>query len=214
MPAKITPLRPAPAAPARSPERQMLADAIARYDRVAEALARLDAGLAALRSGAPYAAHEAAEAALADAKLAAPQRLVAEALGEAVPGGQSVADAEKALAEAAAALATHRAAIREVETRRAAAEAEAARAADRRADAVRAVVVADPATARLVAAFGDAQRRLTDLRRAVLGLSLPQGVATDFALDYMPPWPDLPTAPLWRAAVSALRDDPDSPLPE
>lgn len=198
-----------------SPEREALAQRIAEH-RAAEAeLARIVDAERRLDDPSLYLREAEAEAALAEAKKAMPARLIAEALGEAPPPGATVAEAEAQLA----------AVQREGEEKKAARALIAGRREEaalayqvtdaRRQSAIAAVVAASPEAARLISELTAAQRRLTDLRRALRAINflLPYRAWTDYALEAMPDWPDLVLAPQWRAATEALKVDAHAPLP-
>jgi multidrug resistance efflux pump len=121
--------------------------------------------------------------------------------------------AAAAVEEANARLATARQMRDALEQEEKAADSELTWAKSKLDDAVNAAVKADPATARLVAAFNEAERNYISLRQAmgVVGTSrLPQG--SEF-WDCQHTWPALTDAPAWQAAIEALRTDADAPLP-
>jgi hypothetical protein len=212
-----------PLANHRSPERQRLADAIARHAGAAQALARVAAAQTRLTDQlydqlepAATAAREAFEA----AQKRAPELLVAAALSEPAPAGPSVPAAEAALAAAQRAVADCRAG-RQLLADEAARAAVAAKMAERALDnAVKAVVATDPARAALYDAFVSSARRalrcVAALRTAglTIGGIEAHGVRFDFR--------EAATAigehafrhdPEWVAALAALREVADAALP-
>ncbi|HXP04283.1 MAG TPA: hypothetical protein VN808_09190 [Stellaceae bacterium] len=212
--------------PARSPERQALADAQERHadavtqqERVAEAQQRTSDAL----YGKLLPAIERSREALAAAKTHEPRRLVDAALGK--PGTRStVADAERELADAERRADESRRTrtLLAEEARRASDAVEAARhVLD---NAVATVIASDPAKIAAVAEFFRTGRRLLRLARVIRTLNIvaPGVSADDIGLfvrigDIVQPGnlnstlyrPD----PAFAAALSALRDDPDVALP-
>jgi hypothetical protein len=217
MRATVQPLRPSTPTPARSAERQRLAEAIERLSEARADLARLAAARA--KTPQPWQVSgevEAARAALDEARADEPERLVGQLLGEEAHGADPVAVANAALREAEAKLTRSRE-VRSLldERERAATSAlEAAEGAVRTARA--AVLQADPAVVALLAGHREAQRRAAEIA-ASLGHVGATGIPHahrhwddqrhEFATR------DLSAAATWAAAVAALATDPDAPLP-
>ena len=202
-------------APPRTPEREQLAEAIARRDTATKQLARIQAA----HERAADAVYEAKDsvakaiAALDAAKAGEGSYLAAVALGEADAALSPIKTATAAVEEANDQLYTARHMRDALEAEIKSAERELMWAKSKLDDAVHAAVKADPATARLVAVFNEAERRFMSLRQAmgVVGTSrLPKG--SEF-WDCQHNWPALTDAPVWQAAVTALASDADAPLP-
>lgn len=217
MAAKVQPFRPAAPA-ARSTERTRLAEAIERHKVAAERFERIHSAGATIwqTTSAARQAVETAEAALAEAKAAAPRLLVARLIGEADDGAPTVEAATAGLAEANAALdlaERTRDALRDQEG---AAERDLAGAARALTSAIAAIVAPSPAVAKLLADYDAAQRRVAGLSAVFDFLGLTRLPAAgqhwfairdpDFAADRAA------TAP-WAFALAALETDPDTPLP-
>jgi hypothetical protein len=196
--------------PARTAERQRLADAVGRHRNAVEALDRVTAALGRLEReyyDETVPAAVAAKAALEEARQAAPAALVSRYLGDGDPGdAPSVTEAERRLAEAEREIAEARTArgMLADEAQRAQAAVDLARMA--LDGAIKAVVSASPELSALRAEFERARKRMSVLIGALAGA----GVTTSRVA-----WTDdafVPPAE-WTAAVAALRDDPDAVLP-
>jgi hypothetical protein len=214
-------------APPRPLERERLAEAIERQadavfqlDRVSDALVKLDDERRDALEPAVRRARQAVEVAVA----AAPELLVATALGE--PGGTdqaTVAAAEAALKAADQALVDARQArsiLRDESSRREHAADQARRAVD---EAVKVVVAGDPQRA-VLAEFNRAGRHLLRMSRILrtLGIVHTGITATDIGLslrigDVLMPgdhgrslWTP---EPAWAAALQALKVDADAEFP-
>jgi hypothetical protein len=199
-----------------------LADAIERHRAAADRLARTRTALDEIftRCVAATAARERAEAALAEARDAAPQAWVRHLVdGGAPPAG--VEDAERALAEARNdddATHQNQSALQD-ELRRAEVAEEMVRVA--RNTALNAAVAADPAVAALLDEHRATRDRLdllaTILNDAVGPLRTP---ASGRDWNARPATEDsaltdarLAAAAPWRAAIETLAADPDAGLP-
>jgi len=210
--AKVQPLR--PAAPARSPAREKLAEAI-RAAREADAhVERVDLAWRKLgedRWRRLDPALDRAKARLVEAKQGGPRRLVERLLnGMTGAADDSVAEAE---AELAAAQRAVEEADKAAELLRAEAEAaDRARDAARRnlRDAVNRVLATAPETTALLAAYRDARARAAVLAAALdeIGpVALPTGWDAEEIVE-----PGI-GAERMRAAIAALHRDADAALP-
>ena len=206
------------AALAADPERAALATAIARHADAAERLDRIRSALDRLPSSDEMASKlEAATAALADARLTENANTVARLLGE--PADPDPVPAAKAAhAETADSLAQ----VRQQRDLLAGQERQAEttlsyRLMDLKRD-LAAVLQASPAVAALAEAFAAAQRRVVELRAALRAVSAANGIPESHRLWEALPgdgfFPDrLPAVAAWRAAIAALAQDPNTPLP-
>src|SRR5664279_2077462 len=202
-------------APPRSPEREQLAAAQERHGAATKQLVRIQAAHERAADTVYEAKDSVAKAiaALDEAKAGEGSYLAAAALGEADAALSPVKTAAAAVEQANDQLGTARHMRDALEAEIKSAERELMWAKSKLDDAVNDAVKADPATARLVATFSEAERRFMSLRQAmgVVGTSrLPQG--SEF-WDCQHNWPALTDAPVWQAAVTALRTDADAPLP-
>jgi chromosome segregation ATPase len=202
-------------APPRTPEREQLAEAIARRDTATQQLARIQAAHERAADTVYEAKDSVAKAiaALDAAKAGEGSYLAAVALGEADAALSPIKTAAAAVEEANDQLYTARHMRDALEAEIKSAERELMWAKSKLDEAVGEAVNADPATARLVAVFNEAERRFMSLRQAmgVVGTSrLPKG--SEF-WDCQHSWPELPDAAQWKAAFEALRTDADAPLP-
>ena len=213
MTAKVQPLR--PPAPARSPARERLAEAI-RAAREADAHVER-VGLAWRRLGEDRwrrldPALDRAKARLIEAKQGGPRRLVERLLN-----GMTGAAGDDPVAEAEADLSAAQRAVDEAdkaaELLRAEAEAaDRARDAARRnlRDAVNRVLAGSPEVAALLAAYRDARARAAALAAALdeIGpVALPTGWDAEEIFE-----PGI-GAERWREAIAALHRDADAALP-
>ena len=199
----------------RSPQREALAEAVARHTTAARLVPAIKGEFAAADE-AVYDAQDAVERtspAVAEAQANAGRHRVAVALGAAGPAPQSVSDARAAAQEAldahAAALAA-RAALDEQHAA-AAGDLQLARLVLERR--VREVIAAEANIERLVADFVALHRELVGRRRVLEWLDLQDAVPRGTAWRSEDGWPDLPGAAPWKAAAAALETDPDAPLP-
>lgn len=200
--------------PPRSPERQKLAAAIERHAAAERQIAALrDARERAFDrfrelNAAAEKAREALEQAIADEG----RHLAAELMGEADDAPLTVRDATLALDSATAALDRLRRTREALEEQEKEAAKELEFAALPLRERVRDVVRADPAVRKLAAELTAARDRYRDLLRAAdwLGDMLPDDLQ---ACRNVNAPADLPTLPLWQAAVKALETDPDAVLP-
>lgn len=194
-----------------SVERQRLAQVI---DHVAQAEAELDR-LAAAREaiGRPQIdAIDDAEAALANARVREPHRLVDEALGRAGDTQPTVAECETALADVKAEMERRRGAQALLDGEQERLESRLRFAVDQRREAVGAVVRAE-ALGALFAQFDQALDRVTDLRSV---LSLLPGLSQrdlDHTAVVIRPGTGAGLA-AWRVALAALLTDGSAPLPD
>ena len=202
-------------APPRTPEREALAEAIARRDTATKQLVRI-AAAHEHASETVYDLKDSVDKAIAtldEAKAGEGSYLAAVALGDADAALSPVKAAAAAVEEANDQLGTARRTRDALEAEMKAVESELMWAKSKLDEAVGDAVKADPATARLVAVFNEAERRFMSLRQAmgVVGTSrLPKG--SEF-WDCQHNWPALTDAPVWQAAVTALASDADAPLP-
>jgi hypothetical protein len=199
---------------ARTPEREGLAEVIARRTALRADLAELNeaAGRAFDMRVAARRALAAAEAGLAEAKRAESANLVRsfiECDDAAMVRVQKANDAiEKAAAELAHAQKIGDAIDGEIRDLRS--RDEMAKLSLN--DAVRKVIATDPATRALLAEFKKQLRDLTGLRRAIefIESSLPPDLRSWRSAE---PWPELPGDAPWRAALAALEHEADASLP-
>jgi len=202
-------------APPRSPEREQLAAAQERHGAATKQLVRIRAAHERA-ADTVYEAKDAVDKAIAtldEAKAGEGSYLAAAALGEADAALSPVKTAAAAVEQANDQLGTARHMRDALEAEIKSAERELMWAKSKLDDAVNDAVRADPATAQLFAEFSKVERRFMSLRQAmgVVGTSrLPQGC--EF-WDCQHSWPELPGAPVWQAAIEALRTDADAPLP-
>jgi hypothetical protein len=202
--------------PLRSPEREQLAEAIARHDAARERLAAIKTAQERAFDNVLNLKDAAAEAttALEQAKADEPRQLVESFIGGTTAEVASpVRAAAAAVEEANARLAAARQMREALSGEEKAAERELQWAEIKLGDAVREAVKADPATARLVAAFNEAERNYKELQQS-LGI-----IGTDRLPEAAKFWncvhrsEELPNAKQWRAALEALRTDANAPLP-
>jgi chromosome segregation ATPase len=201
-------------APRRTPERERLAEVIARRTALRADLAKLNeaAARALTMVGDARRRAEAAEAGLAEAKKAEAETLVSAFVAgddAAMARVQKANDAiEKAAAELARAQKIRDAIGGEIRDLRSRDEM-AKLSLD---DAVRKVIATDPATRALLAEFKNQLRNMTDLRRAIefIESSLPPDLRAWRSAE---PWPELPGDAPWRAALAALEHEADALLP-
>lgn len=211
-----------PAKPARSAERQRLAEAIEGYreattdlDRARQAEEKLFDEILATREEI-----DAAAKALDEAIAARPQALVSATLGEPAAEGPSASDCEKRLAGLRKKLAEKREARRLV-------EAEAARVTDAVRMAATALdaatssaIAADPSVAALKAEFITSACRMLRLAQVLRTAGVSMGAIEAHGLRT---WIGDAAAPVgeraffddptWLAAIAALREDADALLP-
>ena len=202
------------AAQSRSPQRQALAEALARRNSLdAQLTALLKAKEQAWRNVlAAERAIAAAEANIETAKIAAAKHITDAALGRAGPAPISMRDARAAVQDAkdehearVAACDGLKAQIEKVEQSRSLLNL----AVD---DALRAVIANDPVVHGLLQRWAALQRESADVRAALHSLSglLPKEAS---GWDAIRNYPDLHLEAQWAAALNALRADPDAPLP-
>jgi chromosome segregation ATPase len=203
-------------APPRTPEREGLAAAQDRHGAARERLAAIKTAqerafdsVLNLKDAA-----SAAAAALEQAKADEPRQLVESFIGgDTAEVASLVKAAAAAIEEADTRLASARQMRDALDQEEKAAEREVMWAKGKLDDAVRTAVKADPATARLVAAFNEAERVYVSLRQAmgVVGTGrLPKG--SEF-WDCQHNWPALADGSQWKAAIALLETDADAPLP-
>jgi hypothetical protein len=196
----------------RTPERQALADAIARRKAITERIARINAAIDVYEERCPYGAVERAEEAVEVARRNEPGRAVALILGDPMPEGQSVEEARQALAEARTAdnAATSAKQLLRDQAREA---REALISADDRIEReIKAVIESEPAMTRLLEAFYEKEAELASLRRTIASVRL--FVPPQFRnWDGMRDCPDARPNPAWRDAIASLATDPDAVLP-
>jgi hypothetical protein len=218
VPTKVQSLHPASAP--RSPERQRLAEAIARHAAAADRLARIqaaaprafDAILAAQRGV------DAAETAVAEAREAEPKRLAAKLIGDPEEGGPTLGAVIAAASAASEVLANARAARDALSEQEGAAERDLDDARRGLDHAIAAIVAASPAIAGLLAQNVAARRRVQELGAILttIGLlRLPQTISArnwDAIRDLDIAEYRAAVAP-WQATLASLETDPDTPLP-
>jgi hypothetical protein len=214
--------------PPRSPERQALAEAVELHRVAAERLQRLRAALSQARRDASdrFSEAERAEEALAEAKRREPHRRAAELLGEDVPSGVSLAEAERVLIEARTAYAELKdvAGVLETEINGSGgnlggtdgAESRVSYARSGVEQALTALIAADPAFAELETAFDDDRARVAakaEVFRFLGPSRLPDSLQNWHVQNR--PMPEIASlVPAWKAAIDALlRGEADTPLP-
>jgi len=220
MSAKVESIRPRAAdaaPPARTPERQALADAIERQRETTAALERIEAArvkAASLRYAAEQRIND-AQAAIDDARESAPGRLVDRLLSDdadTAGGDDPEASATAALARAEADERTAAEACALLDGQIAEARGSARLAEVRVGDRIAAVLQAE--------AFPQLIARLEALRYEVAAMSLIMGAVSRFApmgyhYEAQRNYPDasMAGAHAWRDAVERLRQDAGAPLP-
>jgi chromosome segregation ATPase len=207
-------LRLATEPPERTPERQSLAQAIARHDAAAKRLAAITAAHERA-SGAVYDLKDGVDkaiAALDEAKAGEGSYLAAIALGEADATLSPVKTAAANVEQANDQLGTVRRTRDALEAEMKAVESELMWAKSKLDDAVRDVVRADPAIRKLAGDHAAADRHYNDLHRAMETVQnfLPDDLKFWHGTGR---WPDLAAAATWSAAITALAGDADAPLP-
>jgi chromosome segregation ATPase len=200
--------------PPRSPEREQLAEAIARHADAARQIARIRAA----QERAADTVYEAKDriamaiSALDEAKATEGSFLAAIALGESAASASPVKDCAAAVEQANDQLDTARRTRDALETEMKAVESEmlfASMAVDK---CVGDVVRDAPAIRALAGQYAAAQRRAVDLQRAM-------ETVQSFLPDDLQFWHgSIPAAELisvvaWKAALQTLRTDADAPLP-
>lgn len=192
----------------RSPEREALAEAIARYQRAEERVNRSEEVSEGLIVGPMADKVEQAERNLALAKKCEPQRTVAELLGDHVPG-PSVEEAEADLAEARADLVRAERVREAVNIERREAHSERQLAKHHVDSAIQNVVRAESAD-KLLARFEAAKMEVERQREVLTFLSgsLPPN------WDSLRYYPNSGASIPWRAAYLELAESPDAELPE
>jgi len=208
---KVQPLR--PATPPRTPERAKLAAAIARYAAAKADVERIEAAREEIFSEVKMRAlpaRDEAAAALADARSRDTERLAAAYLGE-TDAAVALGKLEKALVDAQAKIDEIEKTEIGLDARLKAAEEELTWSRSLRDQAHRDAIRNSPEMAAQV-------ERYNALCREVAILS--QIIAVDYAPDSfrrssLANYSDLPTeeASAWRAAIEAMKFDPDAPLP-
>lgn len=195
----------------RSPERQHLADRIARVTELTQALDRVRQARAKIGpTWEASAGVERAEEKLKEAQEGEPRRLVDEILGRG-SAKSTVADAEAALAAAKAEEARRRSMHALLDEEERATQASLDLAEMRCRDALREVLAADPAVSALHREYETARQRVANLQRQCFEVRA--GLEPHW--DIRPaPSPDGGVEQPWRAAVEALSRDPDAALPE
>jgi chromosome segregation ATPase len=201
-------------APPRSPEREQLAEAIARRDTATKQLVRI-AAAHERASETVYDLKDSVDKAIAtldEAKAGEGSYLAAVALGEADATLSPVKAAAAAVEEANDQLGTARRTRDALEAEMKAVESELMWAKSKLDDAVRDVVRADPAIRKLAADFSSANRHYNDLHRAMETVQnfLPDDLKYWHGTGR---WPDLAAAATWSAAITALASDADARLP-
>ena len=152
-------------------------------------------------------------AALDAAKAGEGSYLAAVALGEADAALSPIKTAAAAVEEANDQLGTARRMRDALEAEIKSAERELMWAKNKLDEAVGDAVKADPATAQLVAAFNEAERRFMSLRQAMGVVSTSRLPVEAQFWDSIHTWPAMADAPVWQAAIAALASDADAELP-
>jgi chromosome segregation ATPase len=201
-------------APPRSPEREQLAEAIARRDTATKQLVRIAAAHERV-SNTIYDLKDSVDKAIAtldEEKAGEGSYLAAVALGEADAALSPVKAAAAVVEEANDQLGTARRTRDALEAEMKAVESELMWAKSKLDDAVRDVVRADPAIRKLAADHAAANRHYNDLHRAMETVQyfLPDDLKFWHGTGR---WPDLAAAATWSAAITALASDADAPLP-
>jgi chromosome segregation ATPase len=208
-------LRIAGEAPPRTPEREQLAEAIARRDTATKQLARIQAAHERA-SDTVYELKDGVDKAIAtlnEAKAGEGSYLAAVALGEADVALSPVKTAAANVEQANDQLGTARRTRAALEAEIKVVERElmfADMALDERiADAVR----ADPAVRQLVTDFEVASKTYAELRQAMTAVRCEWLPDASRSWDSIRNWPEMPTVATWKAALAALRENADAPLP-
>ena len=208
--------------PPRSPERDQLRAAIEQHATAAKRLAKIGDARerAASVNLAAFSAVKRSKAALEEAATGESHHLASVALGEADAAANPVKAAAAALERAEAAYATSKKTEAALAEQADIAEHELAKAKSQLDDAVKAVVLADLATQRLVHDYQTAQSTYLDLCKLMSALgnvgchpvgSFGEGYAPDYNFVSRGP---APAAPQWLAAISQLRENADAVLPQ
>jgi chromosome segregation ATPase len=201
-------------APPRTPEREALAEAIARRDTATKQLARIQAAHERA-SNTIYDLKDSVDKAIAtldEAKAGEGSYLAAVALGDADAALSPVKAAAAAVEEANDQLGTARRTRDALEAEMKAVESELMWTKSKLDDAVRDVVRADPAIRKLAGDHAAADRHYNDLHRAMETMQryLPDDLKFWHGTGR---WPDLTGAATWSAAITALASDAGAPLP-
>jgi hypothetical protein len=207
-------LKLAEAPPPRTPERQRLAEAIEAHAAAVKQVQHVQerhehAEQVVFRASDKL---EAAQRASEKAKASESERIASAALGEADTDLMSVTDAELAVAQATNDLTVSRRIRDALQERLAREKAEVTRAKEAIERAVAAAAKSDPPAVALVLEQERVNRRLAELHHifSFLGRSDASPVS-NYGF-----WPNAASAAVvdpWRAALEALRTDPDAPLP-
>lgn len=210
-----TNLRIAGEAPPRTPEREALAAAIERRDAAANRLAAIKtAQERAMNSVFDLKdAVDKAIAALDEAKADESRQLVEAFIGGDTAVVSPVKSAAAAVEEANARLATARQMRAALEQEEKTAENDLMWAKNKLDGAVGDAVRADPALRQLVADFEAANKTCIELRQALSTLQREWLPSEAVRWDSIHPWSEMPAAVAWKAALAALREDADAPLP-
>jgi chromosome segregation ATPase len=203
-------------APPRSPEREQLAEAIARRDTATKQLARIQAAHERA-SNTIYDLKDSVDkaiAALDAAKVGEESYLAAVALGDADAALSPVKAAAAAVEEANDQLGTARRTRDALETETKAAENDLMFADMALDKCVGDVVRAEPAVRKLAAEYAAARRRAVDLQRAMEAVQsyLPDDFLYWHGSGSFPD-AELVAVAAWRAVLKELRTDADAPLP-
>jgi chromosome segregation ATPase len=201
--------------PPRTPEREALAEAIARRDAATKQLARVQAALDRA-SDAVYDSKDGVDkaiAALDEAKADEGRHLTAVALGEADAALSPVKTAAAVVEQANEQLATARAMRTALEAEIKTAENDLMWTKNKIDDAVSAAVKTDPAVRQLVADFEAASKTYAELRQAMNVVRRERMPDTPGSWDSVRNWSELPAATAWKVAIDALASDADALLP-
>lgn len=201
--------------PPRTPERESLAEAIARHGAATKQLVRI-AAAHERASETVFDSNDSvdrATAALDEAKVGEGSYLTAVALGEADAAASPVKTAAANVEQANEQLATARRTRDALEAEIKTAENNLMWAKNKINDVVGAAVKTDPATAQLVAEFNAAELQYFSLKQQ-MGIVRTDRMPDEAKFWYCEHnWPESPGVAKWRAALAALASDADALLP-
>lgn len=200
------------ATPAADPLREALRAAIVKYDEAVRAIADNEARFRDIsaKSSEAFAAHERAEAAIAEAEEAR----AAFAIGDGPEPTVTPRQAREAAAEAADRLAALRAARAACQTKRDQL-AMAKEIAQMRRDEVLGALLAERAAPAIAAAYQRRARELADYRLVLEMFERAKAIPPQCRFwRSEDAWPAGALGPTWRAALAALTTNADTKLPE
>jgi len=202
-------------APQRSQERQRLAEAIEHLGAARRRLARAREAFTRLNlygPDSPDRVKERAERALAEARERAPHLMVAQLLGDSPEPALSVEAAEEALRVAAQAAEAAARAWALLEEEQRVAEQAIELAVVRRDRALCEVLQASPEITALWDRFQAARQNVRDIAWCLSAVGIHR-LPSSFRWDGLLEGVDRGHGAPWKAAIAALEQDPDAPLP-